>query len=172
MSRQKNAAKLLDKECRDLGATRAASRHGASYTFPDGAVRFIPSNTGFAAAHAVIAELHRRYGRPDRPYDAERVSQGKAPRIDLKRTVATKHAAERLALMREQAGLTPLEVTTALTAPSRVRYSERHDSWLWEGDRVAVVATVADDGHATIRTLMWTTNELWAAHPRPEKEPR
>ena len=166
-----HATKRIEKEFRKLGATRAErTKHEVIYMFPDGARELVPLNASDGFAGNAIRRMHERYGRPDRAPLARNTKVSGAPKVDLTKAVAAPHAKERLALMREQADVTFLEVTTALTCPARVLWSDRHGSWVWEGDRVAVVADVSDDGFTRIRTILWTTNELWAAHPRPEKE--
>lgn len=167
MKGQKNAARWVGKELRKLGATSQTERTGTSYWFPDGARRFVEDRIQFPAALDLLRGMQARYGRQDRALRAPKAT-GAQP-VDLAHTSATDHAKERLRLMQNQAGVTFLEVTMALTCPVRTRWAEEHGSWIWEGDRIAVAAQQSDDGHTRITTILWTRPELWAANPRPEQ---
>lgn len=88
--------------------------------------------------------------------------------MNLHNLVASTHAQERLKLMQAQAGVTYEEVKLALLTPERVRYSERHGSWVWVRDRLAIPCHDAD-GRFVISTILWATKELFDENPRPEK---
>jgi hypothetical protein len=164
-------AKTVDKEYRRLGATRERVHGGVKYTFPDGARLLVPANIKPHVAESMILEVHRRYDvQPERPrLVGERVSIASAPRFDMDSLAVTPHAKQRRAEMGDQDNLTTREIVAALTCPMRVLYFEKHGSYAWVGERVAVVGHVRQ-GRLTIRTFLWTTNELWERNPRPEKE--
>lgn len=162
--------KTVEKTFRQYGAVRQhRDRNGTSFLFPDGAEHMVPHAMPHSTAISMLKWAQERYGTRRRTViDAAKV-RGAKPRIDLEKCRASEHAQERLALMREQQGVTHHEVLMALRAPSAVKWSERHSSWVWVGDRIAVAAHVDSEGYAAITTVLWTTEELWAASPRPEK---
>lgn len=161
-------AKRLDRELRDLGARRVEKTPDwVAYRMPDDARVTVPKNIGPGAARAMFARLQRAYdGCSADPLRGATRRPG-APTIDLSRLVASKHAQIRFDLMRNQASLSYTEVLDALRIPERVLWSEPHDTWLWVRGRIAVAAGVDSTGAATIVTLLWTTQELWDANPRP-----
>jgi hypothetical protein len=171
VNRSKSATKLVDKEFRKMGATRTTGAYGVEYLFPDGSRKFVVSNMGFGAAHQLIHETRKRYGvKPERPpMRGVRVPIPQAPKVDLERLTVTPHAIQRREQMQEQDGLTTLEVALALTCPRHVLWMEQHGTYAWVGERIAVVGHVRE-GWLTIRTFLWSTNELWHRNPRPEKE--
>lgn len=162
--------KTVEKNFRQYGARRVhRDKRGTSYEFPDGAAKLVPNAMSHSTAVSMLKWAQDRYGTLRRTViNAERV-RGGHPTINLEKCTASAHACERLNLMRDQQGVTYQEVLLALRAPSAVKWSDTHKSWVWVGDRVAVAAHVDNSGHATIATILWTTNELWAAAPRPEK---
>lgn len=162
-------AKMLDKELRRLGGRRRRTSRGVEYTFPDGAVRLIRPGITPQSVSTIIRDAQHRYGRPDRALRGEQVRGSAVPTVDMTKLSATEHARERLALMKRQGGVGMGEITTALVCPTRVLWNDVHGTWQWVGDRVAVVAHITDDGVTVIRTILWSTTELWAQHPRPEK---
>ncbi len=166
----KQPAKRLDREFRSMGAARIQRTSAyVAYRFPDGARREVRTNIGPANARALLADIQAIYGgRARDPLGMTEKRHG-APDIDLTRLVASNHAQIRLTQMSHQAGLQMTEVLHALRIPNRVLWSEIHDSWLWVGERIAVAVSVDILGHATVRTILWTQQELWDANPRPEK---
>lgn len=162
--------KTVEKNFRQYGARRDhRDKHGTGWLFPDGAEKLVPHAMSHATAISMLRWVQDRYGTlRGSVINAERV-RGVRPVINLEKCTASAHARERLALMRDQQGVTFQEVLMALRAPASVKYSDDHKSWVWVGDRVAVAAHVDETGHATIATVLWTTSELWDASPRPEK---
>lgn len=162
--------KQLEKSFRQYGARRAGhDRHGTSWLFPDGAEKLIPRNMPAASIASMFMWVQDRYGYTRRDaFNGDRV-RGPKPVIDLQRCQASAHAKDRLTLMQTQQGVGYDEVLIALRAPSKVLWSDKHGSWIWVGDRVAVAAFVDETGYATIGTILWTDTELWDAAPRPEK---
>lgn len=57
----KDPAKVIDKTFRRLGATRGHERHGVTYTFPDGARKFVSTNIRAGAASNIIQWAQERY---------------------------------------------------------------------------------------------------------------
>lgn len=167
----KHPAKRLDREFRGMGAIRIDrnARH-VSYLFPDKAIHVLNNNIRQGAAKELLDTMRRRYGatvaRDPLGYAEKRPG---APVLDFSKLIASKHAQIRLTQMQNQAGLEFQEVVLALRAPNRVLWSEIHESWLWVGERIAVAASVNILGEATIRTILWTQQELWDANPRPER---
>ncbi|MCJ1709285.1 hypothetical protein [Microbacterium sp. VKM Ac-2923] len=170
MSVRKEPAKAVEKAFRDLGATKETQRHGVNYTFPDGATKLVPQNLRWGHAHELMSEATRRYGYAPRGVAGTQERGRDVPQLDLRRLDATPHAKERMNLMRRQAGIRVEEVMTTLVCPIRVMWSRAHGSWVWVGERVGVAVQFRDNGHAEIRTLLWSTAELWELHPRPQKE--
>lgn len=167
----KQPAKRLDREFRGMGAVRSGrNAHAVRYRFPDGAQREVPSGIRPASARTLLGDMQRKYGtgRIRDPLGGA-VKRAGAPVIDLDKLVASGHAQIRFGQMEKQAGVVMSEVLHALRIPNRVLWSEPHGSWLWVGERIAVAASVGDTGVATVRTILWTQQELWDANPRPEK---
>lgn len=167
---KKNPTKEVERLCRQLGAIRERrTPYGVEYRFPDGALRHVDSNMKPQIAAAAMRSITETYGRPKADRQFARDLRASAPPVDLKRMKATDHAKERLAQMRGQVpDLNFTEILYALRL-GHTRWSAEHGSWLWIGDRVTVAAHVSDDGFTTITTLLWSTSELWALNPRPEK---
>lgn len=162
-------AKMLDKEMRTLGGRRNRTSRGVEYTFPDGAVHLVRTGITPQAADKMVRDMRHRYGRPERALRGEQVRGAAVPAVDMTKLAATEHARQRLALMKRQGGVEMREVMSALVCPMRVLWSDAHGTWQWVGERIAVVAHVTDDGVTVIRTILWSTTELWAQHPRPER---
>lgn len=158
--------KVIDKEFRHYGASRRRERYGTTYTFPDGAVKFVNETVSRATAADLLAWVQRRY-KPARDVLGG-VEAHTPPVIDPNRIVLTDHARHRITLMENQAGrLRRRELADALLHPDRVRWSPEHGSWMWVGERIAVTAHVTD-GVTTIRTVLWATADLWDENPRPK----
>lgn len=167
----KHPAKRLDREFRAMGATRVErTSANVSYRFPDGARRLVPTNITAGKARLILRSMQDRYGVTNIDPLGFTERRPGAPVIDLERLSTSEHARERFDLMRRQAGLTFQEILIALRAPTRVLWATNHHAWLYVGDRIAVAATADTTGHACIRTVLWTSQELWDQNPRPEKE--
>jgi len=78
------------------------------------------------------------------------------------------HAAERWALMRTQAAVSSVELEAALFTPGLIEYSTKHDSWLFITGRIKAVVKIPTGGEPTLVTVMWSREELFEKHPRPE----
>lgn len=162
--------KTVEKTFQKYGAQRVRRDKGGTYwRFPDNAEKYIRTNMSDASTYAVLGWVKDRYGYAhERPFEGH-LTRGPKPVIDLTRCTASAHAQERLALMRQQQAVTFEEVLLALRVPSSVRYSDKHGSWIWVRDRIAVAAHVDHSGFATIATILWATADLWEIAPRPEK---
>lgn len=174
MSRQigKSAAKAVDKELRRIGARRSTTKGGSYYVFPDGARLFVESHVDKLVADAIMRDAGRRYGvRPDHgPFsNAQRVPLTQLPKLNLAKLNPTEHAQERFAVMRRQGGVDEREILTTLQCPMRALWMDAYGTYGWVGERITVVGHVREDT-LTIRTFLWSTNDLWDQHPRPEKE--
>ncbi|KJL45610.1 hypothetical protein [Microbacterium trichothecenolyticum] len=178
MSRHKNPAKAVDKVFRELGATREIARDGRSgvkgvyYRFPDGARRHVPNGVPWVAAAGFIREVRDRYAPepPRPPISGERVGLGSVPAVDQSKIAVTDHAKQRFDEMSlGDDGISQFEIDLALICPMHVLWMEKHGTYAWVGDRIAVVGHMRE-GFLTIRTYLWTTDELWERNPRPEKE--
>lgn len=166
----KHPAKRLDREFRAMGAVRVQRTSATvAYRFPDGARREVPTNITAGKARLMLQSMQDRYGATNIDPLGFTERRPGAPVIDLERLSTSEHARERFDLMRRQAGLTFQEVLIALRAPARVLWATNHAAWLFVGDRIAVATHVDVEGHACIRTVLWTSQELWDQNPRPEK---
>lgn len=166
----KHPAKRLDREFRSMGAVRVErTSANVAYRFPDGARRLVPTNITAGKARLILQAMQDRYGFTNIDPLGFTERRPGAPTIDLERLSTSEHARERFDLMRCQAGLTFQEILVALRAPARVLWATNHAAWLYVGDRIAVSADVDTEGYACIRTVLWTSQELWDQNPRPEK---
>lgn len=169
MAGQSKDPKKLARQvfCKEYGAGSQSKARGIEFTFADGAVVFVSHQDSFARVTELIRGVRSRYGavrREDR-YGSMGSRSGK-PVIDFERLVASAHAKERLSLMQRQARVEFREVLHCLRLPERVLWSDTHGSWLWVRDRLAVAVAETRDGFV-ITTVLWSTTDLWEAHPRP-----
>jgi len=112
--------------------------------------------------------LRERYGRVKEAHGGMR--RNGRPELDLEHVHVSDHARERLALMDEQAGVDRREFLRCLTLPQTVLWSDVHESWLFVRDRLAVAVKESRHGGHVVPTVMWATQDMFEAHPRPEKE--
>lgn len=172
---QKNPDKFLARHFKlHGGEIERKENRGALWRFPDGRLYFIPRQLSVKTAQAWVSCIKTDYPYVQRgraPHELPRRS-GRAPVLDLdnRHLSASTHAKERFALMGQQGGLTWEEIDLALRAPIRVTYAERHESWVWVGERVAV-ALYEKPGGYVISTLLWSSNQLFEQYPRPEGRP-
>lgn len=167
MSYVKNPKKYLRQSFAEMGAeVHSRDKFGARWRFPDNYVVYISDTLHPNRVMSLIGEMNQRYGVKKYPSKMGVRQQG-APRLDMERLTASEHSKGRLRLMNEQAGLDIREVLFVLKCPQKVLWQARHQSWCWVGERVALPMSFDDTGHATIRTIIWTTDELWEENPRP-----
>lgn len=175
----KHPRKFIESRIRDYGGVkngrldeRAKDGRGTDWVFPDGQHMFVLDGIHMGHAAALVNELKRMYGhrRSDTPFNATKRSN--APQVDLTQLTASEHAKDRFRLMRTQDRLEFSDVLHAIRLPTRVLWSEVHQSWIWVGTKVSVAVKVLPSGSAVITTLLWSTEELWAANPRPEAATR
>lgn len=169
--RGKSPAKAVDKEFKRIGATRRAVRNGVEYRFPDDARIFVPANVSWQVAHSMMRNAGIRNGvsKPRPPIVGDRIPITILPPVDTDRMTLTDHAKQRFAEMETQDGITAAEVALALTCPMHALWMEQHGTYAWVGERITVVGHERE-GWLTIRTFLWSTNELWDEHPRLEKQ--
>lgn len=136
---------------------------------PDGRFVFLHTNVSQKNADNLLCDVRVQLGLPRREVRPTNVRHADRPVLDLTRLRASGHAQTRLRQMRAQSPITADEIIAVLRKPSRVAYSVRHESWLWVGPRITVAMFVSDDGDSVIKTVLWSSEELWTAHPRPEK---
>lgn len=163
----KSPRKLVDKAFRELGG-RVADRAESAlyYVFPDGSHMVVHPRLSLGAAESLIATARRKFDPKRRPTIDGRRAKDK-PTVNLGRLVASKHAQERLALMRSQAPVEWGEIVRTLQHPDRVLYSDHHSAWTWVGHRIAVCIGFPEDGAQVITTILWADDDLWAQNPRP-----
>lgn len=167
--------KLIRELIRSYGGRHYAKENdsplrGDIYIFPDGYRLHVPGTPIGSWVAAQRESLARRYGPVVRSDRYERLgSRPGKPVIDFERLTASTHAKERLVLMQRQARVDFREVLHCLRLPQRVAWSEVHGSWLWIRDRLAV-AVAESAGGFVITTVLWASNELWEAHPRPVEQ--
>lgn len=163
--------KELEKLCKLHDGTRvrdgAAKHDRRSYLFPDGFSIVFNTSDGNRRLQEWMGVLRARYGQEDGE-SLRLVHRPGRPEIDFGRLRASRHAGERLALMRRQAGVEFAEVLHALRLPERVGWSVVHESWVFVRDRLAVAVAEAAEGFV-VTTLLWSSRALWAENPRPGK---
>lgn len=165
MTYVKNPRKRVEKVAKEAGGrVRFSSHHIVIWAFDDGWEVTMAANAHAGTAAAVVTAIQNRYGRPQTAFNGRKASH--APTVDFARLGCTTHARDRLALMRSQAGIEFSDLVLALRTPQRVEFSDKHESWIWVGERVAVCASECDD-RWVITTLLWSRTELWDAFPRP-----
>lgn len=155
---------------KSYGARVAAAqdRTGVTYEFPDGARFSLGEHESERSLSTKVSNVRHRYGLIPSKQLVGLSKVGNAPRLDLERLHASEHAKDRLALMQSQAKVTYADVLHTLTLPERVLWSERHDSWVWLRHPLAVAVCEVRDG-LLIKTILWSSNELFALHPRPKE---
>lgn len=148
------------------GTVHDRSRECVRYIFPDNAMFVLPNAVSERWAKGQLAALRKRYGATRA---AHQVRRNGRPALDLEQVRVSDHARRRLALMGDQAGVDRLEFVRCLSLPQTVLWSDSHGSWLFVRDRLVVAVAAADFGHV-VTTVMWATQDMFEAHPRPEKE--
>ena len=177
----KRPAKVLRRELEALGGVvtergKKSRRDLASamvFTFPDGWNVLVRKDVTARFAEQILNSARTHLGLPPLAVKTPRVKTDrprppKPPRIDPTRIQITPHAQARFNLMRRQAGVSKAEVVDTLLNPLRRRFNDRHGSFAFVGDRVTVDVCV-DNGHQVIKTLEWSTPDLWEKYPRPER---
>lgn len=162
MKRHKKPSDLVETAARQRGWVR----EGDGWRFPDGAViRFGPGGSWKNAVETTRA-ITARYGTARGEYVHGAARPGR-PVMSLDRLRPSRHARQRWAQMSSEAGLDSSELVRVLRLPVRVVWSEKHSSWVWVGERIAVPVIDTSDG-LVVTTVLWSTHELWDAHPRKE----
>lgn len=158
----KDPVKFARKELPRWGAV-VASDWGRSILFdmPFGGRLLVEHRTPMSKIVEIVASFREKLN-PLIGYVPERDVRP----LGVKPSVS-KHFMERFDLMREQEDLTPDEVHTALSNPSRVYRAGRRLAF--ERGRVVVIVHQHQEGCRLI-TVLWASEELWARNPRPGKE--
>lgn len=161
--------KTLIRVIREYGGTlHEKGPYGDTYIFEDNYRLFVAHQERTTDAVSKLGGLRHRYGPTTSTQLAGLTNRPRKPVLDLNRLVASGHAKERLTLMKRQAGVEFTEVVLCLRAPERIMWAPDHEAWVWVGGRLAVPIKETSDGFL-ITTVLWSTNDLFAAHPRPEK---
>lgn len=151
------------KQLRLIGAACIAEDNdGADIRLPNGATIRITKRVTAAAAIHIVSRARERLGIPGRI-----PMKGDAPKVDPASVRASVHALERWRLMQSQAALEPYELEDALLRPNRTETSHSR-TWIFRTDRIALVLAFDEDGTTNIVTVLWATDDLREAHPRPE----
>ena len=167
MTSVKDPRKLARKVFREYGGrVHIADKWGTHYIFPDGSTVLLGDNDHHGIVIEKVETVRARFGGLPGQQFGRLGTRPHKPSLDFDRLVASDHAKERLRLMQRQAAVSFAEVLLTLRTPERVLWSDKHESWLWVRDRIAVA--VKDTGQQlVIATVLWTTHDLWEANPRP-----
>lgn len=164
----KDPRKVQRSILRQYGAhVVSKQREHTTWQMPDGARIVVRDTDHHGTVAKRLEELRSRYGPVEQTNSIDRFgTRANKPDLDLNRVVASTHAKERLALMQSQAKVTFQEVLHAIRIPERVLWSDRHGSWMWVRDRLAVAVVETGDSFV-ITTILWTSNDLFEQYPRP-----
>jgi hypothetical protein len=168
-----NWRKTIRDAYRDYGGVVVSRGSGrgskglVDYRFPDGAIFYLPNDVDPGWAKKQLGVLQQRYGRRVEAHSSMR--RNGRPELDLEQVHVSDHARERLALMDAQAGVDRREFLRCLTLPQTVLWSDVHDSWLFVRERLAVAVKESRHGGHVVPTVMWATQDMFEAHPRPER---
>lgn len=166
----KDPNKFVQQRFKERGAVPAhKDARGTMWRFPDGRHVHVPRQVSMTAAAGFVRDIAPDHAVTNRQAFAGGKVRGPKPRLDLEKLTASAHAKERLALMQSQVALTFADVLYALRCPERVLWSDVHESWVWVGSKVALPLSFDSRGHAIIRTVLWSQQELWAIAPRPKE---
>lgn len=163
----KNPRKDARRVFRQYGGTQTVHRNITQWAFPDGFVLVLEPGDSFGAIASKIKTVQERYGVQRREMGGL-AKVGRAPRLDLENLTASDHAKERLRLMQSQRTVTFRDVLHVLRLPERVLWSEKHNSWVWVRDDLAIAVRDHFGGGHIITTVLWSKQELWDSHPRPK----
>lgn len=158
----KDHLKLARKEFPKHGAELIQEHNGTqTWLMPWGARKIISRSTAMRHVREVIEEL-AAHSDPFKNF----VSR-EAPAISRPR--ATRHFADRAALMGEQDNVVPDEIRLACVSPSETRWCERTGSYAYLRGRIAVIAAPVESG-TELLTIFWTEKHMWDKNPRPNRE--
>lgn len=148
------------------GAPEFYHKHVTDWLFPDGFRIRLGDDDHHGVVRSKIGQVRTRYGHQQSKELGGLSKAGNAPRLNLEKLHASDHAKDRLKLMQSQRTVTYTDVLHALRLPEKVLWSEKHGSWVWLRDPIAVAVTQVPNGHL-ITTILWADNDLYALHPRP-----
>lgn len=167
MSYIKDPRKFVKQRFEERGAEVVARvDHGTRWCFPDGKQIHIPDGISMVSARRFVREVAEPRQIVTRSAVRARKVSGPKPVLDLARTTPSQHAIQRMTLMKHQVGITPEEFAFVLNCPESIQWSDLHESWVWMGRRIAIPIAFAADGAATIKTILWSQQELWELFPR------
>lgn len=165
----KNPRKSARRVFRQYGAkVRLSNSGGTDYLFPDGSTMFIHNDETHQRVAEKIGIVQRRFGSLATNELAGLVRRSGRPTIDFTRLVASGHSKDRLRLMGEQAGVDFPELRNTLAVPERVMWSPASNAWVFIGGRLAVAVCTISDDRFLIKTVMWSSNDLFDQYPRPQ----
>ncbi|MDM4761924.1 hypothetical protein QT381_02755 [Galbitalea sp. SE-J8] len=144
-------------------------KYGVLFRRPNGTCVTVHFDISERDAAILVRDSRKLCGLPPAMRRTQDIAEAERPVLDLTRLTASTHAQIRLRQMRVQSDIPGEEIIGTLRRPTRVGYSTRHESWLWVGRRIALAMAVDESGASVIKTVLWASEELWAAHPRPEK---
>lgn len=168
MAKPKSPTAWFRRAAEECGGWKAESTTDTeSWQFPDGGWFTHHKNHQWGATGVMVRKIQERYAKPHDAYHLGVKRPGK-PDMNMDRLVTTPHAVERWRQMQHQAGLEYNELLLTLLAPERVVWSESNKSWLWVRENLAV-PVVEDGPRLVVKTVLWTSNELWEQHPRSDR---
>lgn len=168
MAKPKSPTAWFRRAAEECGGRKAESTTDTeSWQFPDGGWFTHHKNHKWGATGVTVRRIQERYAKPHDEYHLGVKRPGK-PYMDMDRLVTTPHAVERWHQMQKQAGLDYSELLLTLKTPERVVWSEKHASWLWVREKLAIpVVEVAE--RLVVKTVLWTSHDLWEQHPRDDR---
>lgn len=160
----KHPQKWVRKQFRELGL-RPSGGHGSSFFTAETGHGFrIPPSMSSGTAIRIVADARVALGL-SRSIVEEKST---VPVLKKGQLRFSEHAAERWALMKTQAAVSSVELEAALFTPGEVAYSVKRGSWLFITARLKVAVIITDTGYPIVTTVMWSREELFEKHPRPE----
>ncbi|MFD5864410.1 hypothetical protein ACFWGP_05630 [Agromyces sp. NPDC127015] len=168
---KKNPSRWLEHELRDIGfhpvnhTDKLGRDHDKAkrYRHDNGSTIGIPQKVSAGLAVSLAGEWRRKLGIP-------RESAATPPTLERGKVKVSQHARERLELMRQQAAVGGPEIEATLFYATNVEWDRASCAWRFEVGRIAAMVAVTPDGTAVVKTFLWTREELFEQHPRPEKE--
>lgn len=149
------------------GTVRMQTKQGTEYIFPDDSTMFLHKDENHQKVAEKILMVVSRFGRIRDPELAGLVKRTGRPTITFDRLVASAHSKERMRLMGEQADVDFPELCHTLRTPERVLWSPASNAWVFIGGRLAVAVCTITDDRFLIKTVMWSSNDLFDQYPRP-----
>jgi hypothetical protein len=165
----KNPQQWTRKQFKEMGLQPTGGRgtrgnHGAAYIADSGHMFVIPQSLSTGGAIRLVSDTRAHLG-----LDRAIVDEKESVPVLVKGSLRfSEHARERWALMRGQAAVGAVELEACLFNPSEVSYSVKHNTWLFIGARVKAAVAFPETGDPVVTTVIWTREEMFEQHPRPE----